>query len=251
MKQKNIILLFFLLCSAFMLHAQTDSISYANQLYAEGDYNLAALQYEEILRNKGVAPELYYNLGNAYYKLDETAKAILNYERALRLKPNYPDAEHNLELAQLKIVDYIPDNGSFFLMRWVNDFVKIFTSNQWLFTSVLLFIATIILTFLFIFGSSIRLRKTSFYLAILFIIMSVIAFIFSGMQKKQLENRNQAIIMSGVVTVKSSPDKSGTDLFQLHEGTKIEVKSDFGGWAEIIVGNGNIGWIELLHIEKI
>ena len=70
-------------------------------------------------------------------------------------------------------------------------------------------------------------------------------------RKDQLENHREAIVMQGVVTVKSSPDKSGTDLFQLHEGTKVNVKSTLGQWTEIVLGNGNVGWVEDQTIEKI
>ena len=81
--------------------------------------------------------------------------------------------------------------------------------------------------------------------------ISVLAFVFAGIRKDQVVNHNDAIVMTGVVTVKSSPDKSGTDLFQLHEGTKVAIKSTLGNWTEIKLGNGNIGWVEQENIEKI
>ena len=220
----------FLLLTAVLMHvvsyAQSDSLLLkANELYANGEFALAAEQYEAVIVDNGVAPEIYYNLGNAYYKLNEVGRAILNYERALLLSPNYADAQHNLELTKLKIVDDIPQNEVFFLQRWIDNLIKVFSSNQWIYLSVGLFVICLVFALLFLFGASHGTRKTSFYVAFLLLLVSVVCFVFSGIQKNKVENRNEAVIMLGVVVVKSSPDKKGTDLFQLHEGTKVTVKS--------------------------
>jgi tetratricopeptide (TPR) repeat protein len=231
--------------------AQTNAITQANILYAKGNYADAAKLYEKVLSTEGVAPELYFNLGNAYYKLNEVGRSILSYERALRLNTMYDDARVNLELARLKVVDNINQNQSFFIGRWIQNFIKVFNSNQWLLFSFTLFLVTLIGVFVFIFGSTQQIRRISFYVGLVLLIFSVFTLIFSGIRKNQLLNHNQAIVMSGVVSVKSSPDKSGTDLFQLHEGTKVTIKSNLGNWSEIKLGNGNIGWLEQTNIEKI
>ena len=88
-------------------------------------------------------------------------------------------------------------------------------------------------------------------MGLILLIFSVSMLIFSGIRKNQILNHDEAIVMTGVVSVKSSPDKSGTDLFQLHEGTKVSIKSTLGSWIEIKLGNGNIGWVEQMNIEKI
>jgi len=231
--------------------AQSNTLKQANSLYIKGDYLSAAKQYEKILSNEGVAPELYFNLGNAYYKTNELGRSILNYERALRLAPSYEDARFNLEMAQLKVVDNSVQSSTFFLGRWIENFIKLFTPNQWLYSSFALFVLTLTLVFLFIFGATLFIRKTSFHTAVVLLVLSVLSFVFAGVRKDQLINHREAIVMTGVVTVKSSPDKSGTDLFQLHEGTKVKVKSSLGTWCEIKLGNGNVGWVEQTNIEKI
>jgi len=250
MKRIHIFLTLVVCFSLFAL-AQTGAVKQANESYAKGQYKEAAKQYEEILTNEGVAPELYYNLGNAYYKSNEIGRSILNYERAMRLSPNFDDASTNLALAQLKVIDNVIQTPSFFLVRWMAYLTKLLTSNQWIFLSLSMFILCLISTFIFIFGPSRAVRKASFYVGTVLLIGCMVAGLFSGIRKEQLSNHDEAIIMTGVITVKSSPDRSGTDLFQLHEGTKVHVKSSLGKWIEIKLGNGSIGWVEDVNIEKI
>ena len=249
--QRLILILSVILSYGISAIAQSPDVKQANSLYSKGNYADAAKLYEKVLSTKGVAPELYFNLGNAYYKSNEIGHSILNYERALRLLPTFDDARYNLEIAQLKVVDNVSQNQQFFIGRWADGFVKMFNSNQWFWISFTLFLVTLILLFIFIFGPSRQMRKIAFYFAGVILGISLLSFVFSGIRKDQLLNHRDAIIMSGVVSVKGSPDKSGTELFQLHEGTKVSIKSTLGSWTEIKLGNGNVGWVEQENIERI
>ena len=249
--KRLILFLSLILSFVSVAFAQSDVLKQANTLYSKGNYTDAAKAYEKVLAGQGVAPELYFNLGNAYYKSSETGRAILNYERALRISPTFEDARYNLEIAQLKVVDNVNLNQNFFIGRWVDGLIKFFNSNQWIWISMVLFLITLISAFIFIFGSSRPLRKVSFYIGSIILAISFVAFIFSGIRKDQLINHREAIVMTGVVSVKGAPDKSGTELFQLHEGTKVSIKSTLGNWTEIKLGNGNIGWVEQENIERI
>ncbi len=252
---RNIKQLFFLLLfclTAVSLNAAVSSEwKAANDAYAKGIYAESIRLYEQLLLSQGESPELYYNLGNAYFKSNEIAKSILNYEKALHLFPLYEDASVNLELANQKIVDNLEDAESFFIRKWYEILVKLLPSNLWVVVSVTFFILTLVMSFFFLFSNSIVVRKIGFYIGMIALIISVSTFVFAGTRKNQEINREHAIIMSGVVAVKSSPDKSGTDLFQLHEGTKVKITGQLGEWVEIHLINGNVGWMELKHLEKI
>ena len=249
--KRSILIISLILSFSPMLLAQSNALKQANNLYSKGEYTDAAKQYEKVLAAEGVAPELYFNLGNAYYKSNELGKCILNYERALRLSPMYEDARYNLETAQLKVVDNVAQNQSFFIGKWIDSLIKMLSSNQWFWTSVILFLLCLGGAFLFIFGSSRIIRKTSFYAASVMLGISLLTVFFAGIRKDQMMNHREAIVMTGTISVKGSPDKSGTDLFQLHEGTKVVVKSTLGTWVEIKLGNGNVGWVEQENIERI
>jgi len=240
-----------LFVAANVIFAESATFTRANKLYAQKNYSEAAGLYETVIKNDGVAPELFYNLGNAYFKSNELAKAILNYERALRIAPGYEDAKNNLEFANKRVIDNIVMADTFFLKKWISSLMKIQTSNGWFYTAVILFILTLIAFLVFIFGSTKLLRKTFFYTGFVSLIISIASITFSGIRKNQMVNHREAIIMSGVVVIKGAPDKSGTDLFQLHEGTKIIVISTLGNWYEVKLGNGNVGWVEINQVEKI
>lgn len=222
----------------------------AASLYAEQKYDEAALIYEDLLKS-GESAELYYNYANTLYKTNRLGEAILNYERSLRLDPSNRDAKFNLELANAKITDKITPVEQLFFVRWNNMLRDNLSSNQWVYVSVSCFIIFLVLSLLYMFGRARALRKTSFFLAIAFLIVTIVSFAYSFSSKSNIIEHSEAIVMSGSVSVKSSPDQSGTEIFILHEGSKIKVISTLGEWGEIQIADGNVGWLPLSDIERI
>ena len=223
--------------------------SQANAHYAEGNYAEAAAQYEQVIAEQPSA-EAYYNLGNAYFKQGELAQAILAYERALRIEPSYKDAKHNLLFAQSRIVDNIEDTQSFFLSNWLKAIRNALNQQTWMILSIALFICMLIGFFLFAFSQTVWVRKTAFYTSLVALLISLVACINAGSLHHRDTKRAEAIITQGIVNAKSSPDRSGTDLFTVHEGTKVEITETIGDWCCIHVGN-YIGWMPLAHLERI
>lgn len=221
----------------------------ANTQYADGNYTEAAMQYELIIAQQPSA-EAYYNLGNAYFKQGELAQAILAYERALRIEPSYKDAKHNLLFAQSRIVDNIEDTQSFFLSNWLKAVRNALGLQTWIILSIVLFIYMLIGLFLFAFSQIVWLRKTAFYTSMVALIISIAACINAGSLHQRDTQRSEAIITQGIVNAKSSPDRSGTDLFTIHEGTKVEITEIIGEWCCIHVGN-YIGWMPIAYLERI
>ena len=215
------------------------------------DYAKAIELYEGILKSNGESAAVYYNLGNTYYKAGKIAPAILNYERCLLLDPGDSDARFNLQMARQKTIDKIEPVGDFFLVKWFKSVENLGSADSWAKTGIVCFLLFIGCLILFFFSRWVRLKKIGFYLGVLFIIMVVFANIFASDQKDEMINRKHAIVFAPTVTVKSSPDASGTDLFVLHEGTNVTVKSTLGEWSEIELEDGNVGWMPSKDIEKI
>ena len=235
-----------LLFSAFTF-AQ-DAFDAANAAYADGRYEEAAAMYQTLLDEQPDAT-LYYNLGNSRFKQGELAQAILNYERALRLKPNYKDAQYNLAFAQSRITDNIVEQD-FFLSSWARTVRNSLSERTWWSTSIGLFICALIALLLFLLGRELWLRKTAFHVAWIALLFSLIAGLNAGSLRQRNTLRNEAIITQGVVNVKSSPDRSGTDLFTIHEGTKVTIRETLGEWVNVSVGS-NEGWMKAAHLERI
>ncbi len=221
----------------------------ANAEYAEGQYEEAALLYEAELAESPSA-EVYYNLGNCYFKMGELAQSILAYERALRIDPRMDDAKHNLRFAQSRIVDNIEDTNTFFLSQWTKALRNLLHGSTWIWISIALFSLALLGFIGFAFLPAVVGRKISFHTAWVALLLSIICFSFAASLHSRDTKRTEAIITQSIVNAKSSPDKSGTDLFVLHEGTSVTIRSTLSNWAEIHVGN-YVGWIPISALEQI
>lgn len=242
---------FWLLCWVWPLAAQEAAIKEAEVAYTKEDYKAAIELYEGLLKNQGESAAVYYNLGNAYYKSGELAPAILNYERALLLAPADGDIRFNLQLAKQKTVDKIEPLGEFFLMKWYHGVQNIASADGWGRTGIVCFLLFIVCLTVYLFAKQRRFKQIGFYSGLFFLLVVVLANIWGAGQKDELLNRHEAIVFTPTVTVKSSPDNSGTDLFVIHEGTKVAIKSTLGEWSEITLEDGNVGWMPSKDIVKI
>ncbi len=249
MKRNQFFWIFFLV--AFALSAQETTLQKANALYAQGDYIAAAEQYEMIAQIQGESPQLYYNLGNAYYRSGELGKAILNYNRALLFSPHYDDARFNLRIAQQKVVDNVDVTTTFFLVQWVNDFGDLLSSNQWAVLSLASFLLMLITALLYLFARYRHWRKISFNVALFMLFLSLISIGLAEKQSHKVMNSTAGIIMDKSVTAKDSPSLNAKDMFVLHEGTKVTIRDDISGWTEVELPDGNAGFIPTTSIEKI
>lgn len=250
---KKTIVIFISLFLAGVLNAQDiDTLMVkANNLFVQNNFQEAIDTYELILDNGYESSDLYYNLGNAYYKQNIIAKAILNYERALLLDPNNADIKYNLELTNSLVVDKIEVLPVFFLRSWVKNFRNMFSSNIWAIFSIVCFVLTLIFISLFLYTRNYGFKKIFFWLGFIVFISSMISFIFSYQQKQKVIDNNTAIIINPSVTVKGSPDASGTDLFVIHEGTKVWIDDKISDWNEIKLSDGSVGWIKSEEFEII
>ena len=240
--------LIFGLCSS--LYAQSPSQLYtsANALYKSNQFEQAAAAYEKILMQGYRTPEVYYNLGNSYFKLHNTGKAILNFERAHKLAPYDEDITHNLKLAQLKTVDkLIPVPQLGIVTSW-NNLLTSQSSKGWgIFALVFIWVALLVFAvYLFIARKALVL-----FFGSLFLILSMASISLAFKQSNAEENSDSAILVVENVNVKSAPDANGTDLFTIHEGLKLELCDQVGNWTKIRLADGKVGWIEKNLFEKI
>lgn len=223
--------------------------------YQEKNYNKAIeiLEAEiKTLKTKGeVSPELYYNLGNAYFRMNDFPEAMLNYERAHLYDPGDRDIRHNIEYTQTKIEDKILTADNFFLKIWFDSVQNLLPSNSWAVISIISFVLFISCLFIFFFSPLLKLNKLGFYGGIILLVALLFTNIFSFNQKRKIENQDTAIVMAGSASVVSSPSGVSKELFIIHAGTKVEILKHDGNWYEIEIANGSIGWIQKDKVEII
>lgn len=242
----------FLLSFVQLVQAESFTKADADKVYQENKYAEAIKMYENILATQGESAVVYYNLGNSYFKEKNMAKAVLNYERALLLNPGDADIRFNLDMARSKTVDQITPATEVFIVTWVNSLTNMQSERGWAKIGIVSFICLLVGLALYIFSKRLFVRKIGFIGAVVFLVVTVCANLFARQQKNELMDRTGAIVMSPTVTVKSTPDESGTELFVLHEGTKVFVEDNsMKGWKEIRLEDGNKGWIPTEAIEII
>lgn len=249
---KHAICILLLLCTAIAAHAQANIFDGPNELYRKGDFKGAVKGYENILtRHKLESAELYFNLGNAYYKLNQVAPAIYNYEKALLLNPDDKEIRNNLKFAQKLQIDDVKEIPKVGFRKMIEDFTRKLHYDSWAklaiagaFFFLLLFIGY------YFTGTALakRIFFMSMFVALLLIALSVFAAIF---EKSTYEMERPAIVFAGIAGVKSEPGKDGADAFTLHEGTKVYVLESLDDWKKIELPDGNQGWIEQSAIREL
>ena len=223
----------------------------ANTAYNTGNYAQAEECYTRIVEQGLHSAALYYNLANAHFKQDELGKAMLYYNRALRLRPNDEDIRHNLEYAEQSTKDSIEKIPEFFLKTWIKSLRGALSCTAWSILSLLMLVAALACGLLYLLAQRLSLRKTGFYLMAVTALLFVVTTAFAWSERNMLVERSEAIIMNSAVSIKSSPDRSATELFVLHEGTKVTIGETIDGWAEVRIADGRKGWIEQERIERI
>jgi tetratricopeptide (TPR) repeat protein len=212
-------------------------------LYTSGDYQGAINIWIDLYNTGYRSAELNYNLGNAYFKIQNIPGAVLFYERARLLKPTNEDINYNLQIARTLTVDKFQEIPELFFKRWFSFMSLLLSSDAWAIISILTFILCLAAISLYIYSSKYVYKVAGFWTGVLMFIISFTSMSLSINNKNQVHNSHKAIIFSPVVSGKSSPDLSGTDLFVLHEGTKVTIVDEVGEWYEIRLSDGNKGWV--------
>lgn len=228
-----------------------NTVKEGNELYKKGMYSQAAIKYQQVADSGFVSADLFYNLGNAYYKANDNKKAILYYEKAKLLSPRDKELNHNLALAQSKAVDKINNIPDLFFLEWIRNIRDQLAVDTWSAYSIVFFILGLCGLLLYFFTIKINLKKLGFWIGATSIFVSVITLLFaSSAYNSQIKQRTAIIFVKGV-TVKSTPAETGTNLFILHEGTKVKIIDKVDNWQKIKIPDGNQGWVKESDLAKI
>lgn len=248
---KKLILYLLIICSASVMGQNSGLFDEANQAYADGNYKTAVQKYEKILKNGQISAELYYNLGNAHYKLNHIAPSIYYYEKALQLKPGDDDIKNNIEFARNMTLDNIPASEQSGLQKSINNLISTFSFETWARFAIVAGILFVLLFILYYFTYSSFNKRMFFSGAALFLLLSIASVFFAYEQQDIQLNNQYAIVFSEEAPVRNEPNMRGEGSFVLHEGTKAKILEDYQGWIKIELANGTQGWMKEDAIKRL
>ena len=249
----TVLLLMMLPLGAQAAQSYPDSLWNAGvKAYQEGDFATALQDWQDVQATGLKSKELYYNLGNAYFKNGEIAPSILWYERALRLDPSDDDIRYNLEYARSLTQDRIDEVPEIFFEQWGHAMCYLLPSNTWALIGLVMLAVSVAFALLFLLGSTSGKRRLGFFAGIFCFLLSVLGWDFAQWQRQEALAQDKAIVMRPVTSVKSSPSEAAAkDLFILHEGTQVKVLDNVSGYSQIVIADGRQGWIPAADIEII
>lgn len=253
MKSSNLLLLLFCLSFSLVVNAGDPVATFdsANTAYSKKEFDKAIELYEQIIATNQQSPELYFNLGNAYYQTGDLAHAILNYERAKRLAPEDEDITINLKFANQKTEDKIEAAPQMFLVELQQKIVSLLNEKAWSILSILFLTGGLLLIGVFVSSGNAAIKKACFYMGTATLLLFIVTFFIARSSYHSYRTHNEAIVTGASVTVLGSPSESSTKLFILHKGSKVIVQEENNGWLEVKIANGNVGWVKETQVEKI
>ncbi len=242
---KKLIFIFCLLFTTVFIaqNSNKDLFESANLNYKNGAYQKAIDLYLQIEKTQQVSSDLYYNIANSYYKLNNVANTIYYYEKALKLDPLNDDAANNLEFAKRMTIDNIEVLPKTFLQKFEANYIQKLSYNQWAILAVILSFLAATLFLLFYFSSISGKKRIYFLTSILSFFLLIIAVFTSFNQYQKAINTKTGIIFAPEVSVNNAPTSNSEEVFVLHEGTKINILDTVDNWKKIKLADGKIGWI--------
>jgi Tetratricopeptide repeat len=245
---KNLFYIIVLFTSTFWAQSAFEK---GNDLYQKGKYEDAITSYEGVIKSGQQSAELYFNIGNCYYKLNKVAPAIYNFEKALLLDPNDTEIQNNLAFAQKMAIDEIVAVPKVGFQKILQDFISVYQYDTWAWLAVVFSFFFIVFFIGYYFSRTTSLKRiffTGMILVLLFTTVSVLAAFF---EKNTTENERPAIVFAEVTSVKSEPKSTAQDAFVLHAGAKVYVLESLNNYKKIQLLDLKEGWIQKSDIKEI
>lgn len=222
----------------------------ANQLYRQKQYSEAAGIYQQLINEGYHQPQLFLNAGNAWYKANKTGLAIYNYEKALAKDPFNKSAIHNLSVANQRVEGYVNDLPLLFFQQWWLQLQHFHSPNGWAIGAIIFFWLLIagVIAMLIVPGFKPTLLRwgtvVSSLLFILYLTVGISTYVTAN-------SHNEGIIMETLVKVKAAPDQESKDMFELHEGVKVQVTDATQEYCKILLPDGKTGWLACAEIKRL
>lgn len=246
--------LIFLLVIVTNLSAQgniNETLKKANELYQSKNYEQAEASYLSLVNQGYEGTELFYNLGNTYYRENKLGLAILYYNKALVISPNDEDIQYNLAIANSRMVDKIDTLPEFFLFKWWESTLSFLNLSGWTYLSYTLFLLLLVIVAIYFLVRQSKIQRISFFAGLVIFLFLLISGVFTGVKLNRELTEKNGIILTNVVVVKLAPDEKSNDAFVIHEGLKVKLEDKVDNWIKIRLHDGKVGWITESNVGKI
>lgn len=244
--------LFFIMSCPVLIASQVEDIMQkGNAYYREGAYDKATEEYKKLVDEGYIGTSLFYNMGNANYRIGNIGYAILYYEKALELSPSDEDVKHNLDFAHLSTVDRIQPLPRFFLFDWWEALLGLFSDNGWAYVVFVFYLLVLLLVGAYSYSKTVKQQKIFFFSAIAGVFLLAFSISLLVIKVNREATLKSGVIIEQVVTAKFSPDLQSTDAFIIHEGLKVKLEDQLDKWIKIRLEDGKVGWIKSNYVAEI
>ncbi len=253
MKNKATILLLLLSCWIGLQAQESPENTFqrANTLYQEGKFDLALKRYNTLKQAGFESPEFHYNIGNTYYRLDSLGKAVLHYERGLRLSPKDNKLQNNLDFARKGIEHKADTYPLIFYKQWLVNIINTLGALWWFVLAVALVWLGLFMAYRFLYSKGGASKRQAFFAAVALTSISFLMLIFALTKYYWETQRNYAVTVNEIVTVKTAPSAESQTQFKLSPGNKVKIQESFEGWTKILLEDGKEGWMPSPNLEVI
>ncbi len=223
----------------------------ATAAYNNGEYNLAIDKYQAIVSQGKHSAELYFNLGNCYYKLDQIGPSIYYYEKARLLDPKDTEILNNLRFAQNMRLDAIEEMPKTAMARLHDTVVLAFSFDQWATLAVIMVMLFVLGYIIYYLLSSATQKRIAFITGTLALILAFCSVALAYFAYQDFQKKNPAIVFEREVAVTSEPNERSEKVFVLHEGTKVNILDTLQDWHKIKIADGQTGWLPAESIKQL
>jgi len=248
---KKILSIISVVLISISMWGQEEQILQGDSAYKSEMYPEAIKHYEAVIAQGFESAELYYNLGNAYFNINMLPDAILFYEKAKVLAPRDADINFNLNIANSMITDKIEAVPEIFYIRWWKALRNSMNLHAWSISSISIFTLLVLCAGIFFLSRQLLLRKYAFWMGVVLLFFTIALFSMTYTKYDMQSKHMEAIVFDPTITVKSSPNQLGKDLFVIHEGTKVFIIEEINDWCNISIANGSDGWLPASSVKRI
>jgi len=249
MKKYGVVILLFVV--TFSMAQNNQLFEQGKERYKNGKYQEAITSWMQVLDNGKHSASVYFNLGNAHYKLNHVGPSIYYYEKALQLAPNDKDIKTNLAFAENARIDAIEPLPKTIFSKWYTNVSSILTFDGWAVTSVVLVMLFVLLFLLYYFSFSERRKRLLFAGSLFSVLLFLVAFTMTYQTYADFNTNNPAIVFSEKTEAKSGPSLGSDNAFLVHEGTKVQITATDANWVRVVLANGKEGWLPATDLKRL